>query len=164
MNYLEKRQQINAHKLCMQVGDFFFFLIAMLWTLIKILQSSYKSASEILSLKCRIWPETYFPQVHKMILTFIFLWEREQTEVGNSFLKLMAITFQDTGANRWWKLCSEFSYSEHIILWIESNQNLSCIIKISIFSDIINMGLSKWKDLKRPSIFHTLNCLLLYFI
>lgn len=150
----------------MQVGIFyfFFFFIAMLWTLMKIIQSSYKTASEILSSKCRIWPQTCFPQVHKTILTFIFLCEREQTEVGNSFLKLMAIIFQDTGANGWWKLHSDFSYSKHVILWIESNQNISRIIKFSIFSDIINMGLLKWKYLKRPSIFHTLNCLLLYFI
>lgn len=92
---------------------------------------------------------------------YLFLCEKEQTEFGNSSLKLMAFFFSKTQMQaRRWKFCSKSSHSAHIILWIKSNQNLSCII---IFSNINSMGLLKLKCWKHSSIFHA-DSLFLCFI
>lgn len=64
--------------------------------------------------------------------------EREQSEVGNSFLKQIAIIFQDR-SKQGDENHAPTLLTQNAILQVESNQNLA-IIRFSIFSNIINIS------------------------
>lgn len=87
-----------------------------------------------LPLKSWIGKRHIFHKSTKQCLHLFWCEKNKKLKLGTLSWNWWQLSSKRQKQTRWWKLCSKYSHSEYVILWIETNQNLSCIIKYSVFS------------------------------